>query len=147
MGYDIHITRKEDWFDDSESHEDRITLAEWLSYADRDHEFRSAEDERGEGSFFWRRSSAFDWEDGEIVVVDANSDAIRKALKIAKFFQAKVQGDEGEIYETEKTLNEPGRKNEPRFSIKTLPRRHWQIILGALVGALLLTGLLILLLD
>ena len=38
MGYDIHITRQENWYDDDKSLQ--ITLGEWKEYVDSDPEMR-----------------------------------------------------------------------------------------------------------
>lgn len=38
MGYDIHITRKDSWFDEDESNE--IKMSEWISYVKNDLELR-----------------------------------------------------------------------------------------------------------
>jgi hypothetical protein len=37
MGYDVHITRKDEWFDEGGS---QIDLKEWLAYIDSDAEMR-----------------------------------------------------------------------------------------------------------
>ena len=38
MGYDIHITRKENWFDEDDSN--KIKLTEWTDYIKSDKEMR-----------------------------------------------------------------------------------------------------------
>lgn len=114
MGYDLHITRKEHWAED-EQRENNITLDEWLDYVDEDpglqisdaYQIRNPQkpDELMPASGFcdWlsypqNEKRWFDYYEGNIGTKNPDEDTIRKMLSIAKAFNAKVQGDNGEIY-------------------------------------------------
>ena len=118
MGYDVHITRAEDW---TESKARPITLDEWLSYIRSDRELRlddTAElttDEghfRGEtlGSAIWtawsqhgvdNQMGSMNYADGRIVVKYPDAEFLRKMHVIATYFGANVQGDDGERYDAQ----------------------------------------------
>lgn len=69
MGYDVHIHRADNW---TESQAKRISLLEWHVYLDTD-------------------------PDLEITYVPEH--VIAKMRRIAGYFRARVQGDDGEFYE------------------------------------------------
>jgi hypothetical protein len=115
MGYDVHITRKENWFDD----ETGISLTEWKEYIDSDEELRldnvaEAKTEQGavirvesEGLAVWTAYTGHDegenmaWLDyrqGNITVKNPDDEILSKMISISKSLNAKVQGDEGETY-------------------------------------------------
>jgi hypothetical protein len=117
MGYDLHITRKENWSDDDDSAE--ISLQEWQSYVQSDGEMEMESTAAGmtrndevvefesEGLAFWRNYSRhgidgnkawFLFHNGEIVVKNPDVEIRNKMIAIATSLKAKVQGDEGEIY-------------------------------------------------
>jgi hypothetical protein len=117
MGYDVHITRAEDW---TESHAHPITLDEWKAYIRSDAEMRldnraEAKTTSGEtiaiespGLAVWVRwkkdgveggHAWFSYDDGAITVKDPDRDLLRKMFKIAVALKARVQGDEWEIYD------------------------------------------------
>jgi hypothetical protein len=116
MGYDVHITRKTDWFDD----EPAIPLEEWLSTVAADPEMRldgyaeallpSGDTLRveSEGLAVWTAYSRagvgggqawFDYQDGNVVVKDPDREIRAKMWRLAQTLQAKVQGDEDEVYD------------------------------------------------
>jgi len=115
MGYDVHITRKQDWFDE----EPQIKLAEWKAYLKADPSMRldgyaEATTPSGdtlhyenEGLAVWTAYSRhqsngnmawFDFEIGNVVVKNPDQEILRKMWQIAQALGAKVQGDEGETY-------------------------------------------------
>jgi len=117
MGYDVHITRADEW---TESESQPITLAEWLAYVDSDPEMRldgaveittpTGETVRfeNEGLAVWCAYSGhgvqgnmawFAYRDGRIVVKNPDEEIRRKMYSIALKFGANVQGDEGERYD------------------------------------------------
>jgi hypothetical protein len=141
MGYDIHITRKENWFDQEPTR--NISLEEWKDILASDDEmqldgFAEATTTNGEtirvdnkGLSVWTAYSNnglngnhawFEYSQGNIVCKNPDDETINKMLVIAERLNAKVQGDEGEIYElsrnnkisrrhiTESNDNETGRK-------------------------------------
>ena len=75
MGYEIHITRAEEWFDNEES---QIPRAEWLAVGD----------------------SWFDWFEGNLDTKNPDHATLAKALALAGVLAARVQGDDGERYES-----------------------------------------------
>lgn len=119
MGYDLHITRKENWFDEDESNE--IKLTEWNSYIKSDNEMRldnqaTATADNGEtvaykndGLAVWTSYSKhgkddnfawFDFRAGNVTVKNPDQEIKNKMNDIATRLNAKVQGDDGEIYDT-----------------------------------------------
>ena len=118
MGYDVHITRKENWFDD----DPEIGLGEWKSCIDTDDEIRlvgyaeaklpggNALRVGSEGLAVWtsyRGSTAggnmawFDFRSGNIVVKNPDGAILCKMWQIAQRLDARVQGDDVEIYSSD----------------------------------------------
>jgi len=125
MGYELHITRKEDWSDKDESNE--IELTEWVDYVKSDKEMRLegyAEAKTGNGEkvryendgvAVWTSYSKnglggnyawFDFGSGNVTVKNPDQEIINKMIDIAGQLKAKVQGDDGEAYDTRKTVQE-----------------------------------------
>lgn len=116
MGYDLHITRKEYWFDEEQNAND-ISLDEWLSYIHSSgselelvdtHGVKMPEVEASSqvppGFCEWTTHPLderpwFDYYDGNISTKNPDEPTIKKMISIAKDFNAKVQGDNGEVYE------------------------------------------------
>lgn len=115
MGYDVHITRKENWFDEGPE----ISLDEWLEVVRADAEMRlggHAEASVGEGVVpgtehpsmsVWLGYSkhgqdgnmAWLWHaHGNITAKNPDQEILGKMSLIAMRMSAKVQGDEGELY-------------------------------------------------
>lgn len=116
MGYDLHITRRKDWFEEDGP---EISLAEWRDYVAQDPELRldnqaeattpAGETIRyeNEGLAVWTGTTAggapeggvwFDFRRGNIVVKNPENDAVIKMHAIAQALGGRVQGDEGEDY-------------------------------------------------
>ena len=98
MGYDIHITRRKHWSDDG----DDISSDEWLNLLNADSELHLKTEN---GPFFaaWTGFSNLDhawldWSDGQIFTKNPDEALIDKMIVIALLLDAKVQGDDGEIY-------------------------------------------------
>jgi hypothetical protein len=120
MSYDVHITSAEEW---SENETAPITLEEWVACAKSDPELRvDVIDGRTEsplpdgrvvsfkvkGLVAWlgqadphtRKVLAwFAWYSGNIDTRAPDRATLRKMYEIAEALQARVQGDEGEIYD------------------------------------------------
>jgi hypothetical protein len=99
MGYDIHITRKQDW---SEGNNNHISLDEWQNYITSQNDFYE-EDSNADllKIFVWKHSlglTPFIYSEGNISIKNPNDKELQKALEIAQFLNAEVQGDDGEIY-------------------------------------------------
>lgn len=123
MGYDIHITRKENWFDD-DGH--AISIEEWLHLLANDPEMRMDEAVEAttpdgstirmesEGLAVWlahlshQRDGTrawFNYHGGNISVKNPDKETLMKMWLIAQQLSAAVQGDEGEFYDRN---GEPG---------------------------------------
>mgnify|MGYP003387896712 CR=1 FL=1 len=100
MGYDVHITRAEDWAD-NEGWE--ITPDEWLQFIQSDTELIPAP-ENGKYFVIWRGATKypetwFDWRAGNVTTTHSDKATLRKLLQMAAAFKAKIQGDDGEVYD------------------------------------------------
>jgi len=116
MGYDVHITRRENWFDE---HGLKIELSEWLEYVEADLEMRLdgyAEADLGDGQIFrtedkslavWRSYSGHQEDgnkawmylfDGSVIAKNPDEEILAKMCRIATELEARVQGDDGELY-------------------------------------------------
>ncbi|MCA9443783.1 MAG: hypothetical protein KC964_23495 [Candidatus Omnitrophica bacterium] len=99
MGYDLHITRAEEWIY-NEGRE--ISKEEWLAYVESDPEL-SLVPENGDCFADWNVDLPegqpwFDWWRGNIYTKNPTRPVIEKMLEIAEAFDAHVQGDDDEIY-------------------------------------------------
>jgi hypothetical protein len=118
MGYELHITRQNDWLDENDSQ--KISLEEWKALLANDSEMRldgfaEATTTAGvtlrieeEGIAVWTKYSKdgldgnhawFHFSKGNIEVKNPDDEIVAKMIDIAGKLQAKVQGDDGEFYE------------------------------------------------
>ncbi len=125
MGYDVHITRRHDWFDPEGP---EISLEEWLAFVAADPEMRldgHAETRLQDGSVFrtvqrglsvWTAYSQHDdsgnmawflYRKGYITVKNPDEEIIRKMWSIAQALSAKVQGDDSEVYDSSARASYP----------------------------------------
>ncbi|MEM6757096.1 MAG: hypothetical protein AAF586_08010 [Planctomycetota bacterium] len=102
MGYDIHITRARDWFEAYDNPDVAISAEEWLVYVENDPDLDLA---GYNGLYFaiWSGECEyeepwFDWSEGVISTKNPDDAILDKAVDIAKQLNAKVQGDDGEVY-------------------------------------------------
>ncbi|MFN8309343.1 MAG: hypothetical protein U0T73_05220 [Chitinophagales bacterium] len=123
MGYQVHITRKQSWFDETGS---EITMKEWKDFVKSDPELRldnfiewSNEDGKIlkreiDGLTVWTAYSKnrdggnqawIDWNEGNVTVKNPDNEFLLKMCAMAKHLNARVQGDDGEFY-TEKMLRQ-----------------------------------------
>lgn len=124
MGYNLYITRKSDWIDE-ESSED-ISLTGWVDYVNKDDEMQLGQFAEtlpidgqkikieNEGLSIWTKYSKngingnfawFTYIDGQIVVKNPDKEIVNKMIDIASTLGAKVQGDDGELYESKEVNN------------------------------------------
>ena len=107
MGYDVHIERHE---------KSALTLDEWLRVVSEDPEMRldgfaAAQSPKGEviryenkGLAVWsahsgKREIWFDYRNGKVVVKNPDAEVLAKMRSIAAKLRARVQGEEGELYD------------------------------------------------
>lgn len=99
MGYDFHITRKEFWSDEDGP---SISIDEWISYANSDIDIQP--DPENAGNENWivvigSESWPLWWSNcGEIYTKNPDELFIKKLVAIAKSLNAKLLGDNDEIY-------------------------------------------------
>lgn len=117
MGYNIHVTRKENWFDEDGPN---ISIDEWSTLVEGDAEMRMdgyAEATMSGGGKFrvesdglavWvaysghdenRNMAWFDFDGANIVVKNPDVEILKKMWRIAQKLEARVQGDECELYD------------------------------------------------
>lgn len=119
MGYDVHITRKADWFDEEGP---TISIDEWKAYIASDPEIRLdgfAEAVVGGGAILrieqdglavWtgysnKENSVWIGPSSEgISVKNPDVEILRKMFEIAQALNARVIGDEGEEYGADGTM-------------------------------------------
>lgn len=109
MGYDLHITRRDDWWEEGEN----ISESEWRSLVESDATLTlvgsvSAATPNGSTISYnnpllaeWRHEGSsipFDYRSGRVVVKNPDGGILIKMIEIAEILDAKVVGDEGEIY-------------------------------------------------
>jgi hypothetical protein len=100
MGYDLHITRKEFWYEEDG---DTISLEEWQRYVAMDPEVESDPENPGDENYvlashperwpLWWRADI-----GEIYTKNPDDEVIVKLVQIARALNAHVVGDNDEIY-------------------------------------------------
>ena len=119
MGYDVHITRRKNWFDDEGQ---AITMDEWVAVVSADPEMRLdgfAEAELADGSALrsedpsiavWTAYSKHGQQgnmawfalcEGNVEVKNPDQEILIKMWQLAQKLAAIVQGDEGELYGAE----------------------------------------------
>jgi hypothetical protein len=109
MGYDLHITRAGHWAD---SEQEPISAEEWLAFVERDPELIIDPQYNGPYFALWLKHwvggdyAWFNWFQGAISTKYPDRKTLGKILEIAKDFDAKVQGDEGEVYRRAEDLPE-----------------------------------------
>lgn len=117
MGYDVHITRRQNWFDEDGP---AISIDEWLKVVASDPEMRmdghaeavtsngSVIRVENEGLAVWVKYSGhqpdgnmawFDFRGGRITAKNPDAEILKKMWALAQRLSAKVQGDEGESYD------------------------------------------------
>ena len=87
MGYDLHITRRSIWSDESGP---AISEEEWLAYVGGDGDLR-----------------ALTWDRGDVYVKNPDPRLFSKMVAAAVALGATVQGDDGESYDAEGNVIRP----------------------------------------
>ncbi len=118
MGYQVYITQADDWASNEGYF---IEPSEWINLIERDESLRLAEDN---GPYFalWEGDpnepdAWLDLVDGNITTKNPSESMLRKMLEIADLLDARVQGDDGEVYDgTATTLQTRNPSRWSRFS-------------------------------
>ena len=144
MGYDMHITRNVYWFEAEQSSND-ISSDEWLSYIHSDgselelvntHGLKVAQEEaklqEPPGFCEWTAHPQnerpwFDYSHGDISTKNPDEPTIIKMISMAKELNAKVQGDDGEVYELTISNEIISRHMGPRLDDETvsIDKKPW----------------------
>ncbi|MCL9807634.1 hypothetical protein NAT51_19080 [Flavobacterium amniphilum] len=101
MGYNLHITRKDTWFDDED--QNIISFEEWTEYVSKNPNLYNDPD--NDRNSFYHVGQNEDWplwyweECGNIHTKNPDKDAIIAMVKIAGDLNAKVIGDDHERYD------------------------------------------------
>ena len=124
MGYELHITRAKDWLENKELW---ISSEEWLSLVEEDKELTL---DTTNGPFFtnWSGQSRhkcpwFDWSEGNIYTKNPDKEIFRKMLNLADRLNARVQGDDGEMYND---INDFPNQDVPEITIATNKPLYFQ---------------------
>ena len=133
MGYELHIVRNDEWWDEDTG--GGIPFDEWSSLLDADDSMRmdgfaevSSPDGaklriENEGLAVWTGYPAnidggnqawFDFREGRIVCKNPDQDILKKMLEIADALNAKIVGDEGEEYNSQTDHGVPARSSNPK---------------------------------
>jgi hypothetical protein len=99
MGYDLHITRAHHW---NENEGRQIEAQEWLNARGKDPDL-VADPENGPYAAKWGAAASegwLDWLDGNVYSTDPDQPTVTKMLEMAKELDGKVQGDDGEYYDS-----------------------------------------------
>jgi hypothetical protein len=121
MGYDLHITRREHWSDEGAA----ISAEEWLEYVRSDPELQITGEN---GPFFadWSGCSKnpepwLDWLDGDVFTKNPDRALVEKMLSIAQKLNARVQGDDGELYTDSSEVPDPDEAPPVSSALKLRP--------------------------
>ena len=130
MGYDLHITRAENWAENAGT---EITADEWLALVKSDPELSLSSDN---GPYFaiWSGPSRYpdpwlDWFGGNIYSKNPDSALLQKMVSVAATLGARVQGDEGELYTGDEPLDDYA-DAAPEAGPVDKPRSWWQRLTG-----------------
>jgi hypothetical protein len=141
MGYELHITRRDDWAD---TETPDIPIDEWLAYVHSDNELELTngyEIKIGTETEFQNRPGYCEWNShptekepnarpwfsywkGSIDTKNPDAPTIRKMIQIASSLNAKVQGDDGEIY-TEEYLTELENQEKLKAAYRQQEKKAW----------------------
>jgi hypothetical protein len=104
VGYDVHISRRDHWSDEDGP---AITLDEWQRVIADDPELSPDPDDSNGSTALWRGASEhaepwLAWDEGNVKTKNPDEALLRKALELAARLEARVQGDDGELYRVER---------------------------------------------
>ena len=97
MGYDIHLTRADDWHANEGK---EISDSEWLGVVAEEPDLQP-DPANGRYSVNWTAVDGawFDWYRGNVFTTNPDRAVLEKALQLAERLNATVQGDDGRVYQ------------------------------------------------
>ena len=107
MGYELHITRRKQWFDDG----DDIAKEEFVTYVRSDPEF-SYPGAGGDDFADWKDPACgyttwLQWFGGRIITKNPEAVFVDKMVFVAARLNATAQGDDGETYRSSTDIVPP----------------------------------------
>lgn len=148
MGYELHVTRAGDWAENDAS---QISPEEWTKLVESDPELQF--DTRN-GPYFavWaghveHPQSWFDWSEGNIHTKSPDRPTLGKMLQLAQRLGAKVQGDDGEVYESvddhpgpapQVQAGLPADRGMPAYARR---ERLWNLLVYASIAVVIVTAI------
>lgn len=127
MGYDLHITRKNNWFDEDGP---SITEQEWRLAIEQDPELQLDTDtccSMSDGDYVFAAWNGvpgiLGYYHGEIRTKNPDEALVRKMVAIARRLGAQVQGDDGEVYQPDGTAPREQRVVSPPSLIQRV--KNW----------------------
>ncbi len=123
MGYDVHITRKQDWAD---TEGPCISEDEWGDCVDADPELSWDKDGNlHDAKWNDKDQTPFWFHEGDIYTKNPSPVVLKKMFAVATVLNAVVQGDDGELYDE----NGEVFQSPPIVTSKSRPRRKGGIFL------------------
>jgi len=130
MGYNLCITRKDEWFDE---HGEEIELEEWLAVIDADEELKpDAENIATDPSVaIWLAQGGtprmwFWMSEGDIVGKNPNPEALAKMHEISVALGARLMGEECEHYDAAGNASQPDFPADDAQKAEAMPRPWWK---------------------
>ena len=150
MGYEVHITRAENW---AENQDDFIQAEEWLNLVESDGEL-TLDVRNGPYFAMWSGPSEYEepwfaWSEGNIHATYPDPMMLGKMIQIAGKLGAKVQGDDGELYEN--LDQHPGALPIGKLDLSKSPRMPayerreliWNLVAYGTIAAVIIAAILL----
>lgn len=107
-GYDVHVTKKEHWTDENDI---CINKADWKKYLETNSSIQVDHDSIEDSYLVYINNDEYamwiDYKGCDLMTKNPNTEFINKLIEISKALDAKVQGDDGEVYITPDQLIYP----------------------------------------
>ena len=143
MAYSVNIVRRNNWEDPDE--ESNISLKEWLQYIETDDELTAPAEgsltdvnreyyQQKPGYCEWTSHSAykepfarpwFDYYNGQIVSENVDDETILKMIEIAENLNARVQGQDGEVYIEDDVMRVQTKGNDVSIREVRASKKPW----------------------
>lgn len=124
MGYDLHITRKKTWSDEGND----ISEGQWDELLAKDKSLSLTNQTQAGKYIFTYKVPLAKWNDhyfmfanGNITFKNPDNKPIKKASEMAAYLQARIEGDDGEIYADFTILSSPLKSEYRKLRQANLP--------------------------